>query len=146
MVIPTPRKELTMARTAHNSRTSRRLAAALAVAGAVAVTAGPAAAIPTGGGGIPPNAPPAARIAGTPNPVVVPTPIIGPIGPGTVVATALQLGTPVSYSAAASSDSDGAIVKYEWDLDGDGTFEKTTTAATTSRRYSPPATSRSRSA
>ena len=58
-----------MARTSHITRTSRRLAAALAVAGAVAATAGPAAAIPAGGGtGIPPNQPPVAKIAGTPNP------------------------------------------------------------------------------
>ena len=127
-----------MARTAHNSRTSRRLVAALALTGAIA-SAGQAVAIPTNGGNQPPpNAPPTARIAGTPNPVVVPTPITGPIGPGTVVATALQLGTLVSYSAAASNDSDGTIVKYEWDLDGDGTFEKTTPGATTSRRYSTP--------
>ena len=137
MVIPTPRKELTMARTAHTTRTSRRLAAALAVAGAVAY-AGPAAAIPAGGGGIPPNDPPSAQIAGTPNPVVVPTLIVGDIVPGRAVATALQLGALVSYTAAASSDEDGSITKYEWDLDGDGTFEKTTTGATTSRRYTAP--------
>ena len=129
-----------MARTAHTTRTSRRLAAALAVAGAVAY-AGPAAAIPAGGGGIPPNEPPSAQIAGTPNPVVVPTALIGDIGdigPGRAVATALQLGTLVSYTAAGSADEDGSITKYEWDLDGDGTFEKTTTGATTSRRYTTP--------
>ncbi|MBJ7454922.1 MAG: PKD domain-containing protein [Thermoleophilia bacterium] len=128
-----------MARISHTTRTSRRLAAALAIAGAVAATAGPAAAIPVGGGtGIPPNEPPSAALTGTPNPVVVPTPIIGDISPGRPVATALQLGTLVSYSAAGSADDDGTITKYEWDLDGDGTFEKTTAGATTSRRYSSP--------
>jgi PKD repeat protein len=29
----------------------------------------------------------------------------------------------VQFSAAGSSDSDGTIVQYEWDLDGDGTYE-----------------------
>jgi PKD repeat protein len=32
-------------------------------------------------------------------------------------------GDPVALDAALSSDSDGSIVKYEWDLDGDGTYE-----------------------
>ena len=29
----------------------------------------------------------------------------------------------VDFDASASSDSDGAIVRYDWDLDGDGNFE-----------------------
>lgn len=32
-------------------------------------------------------------------------------------------GDPVALDASASSDSDGSIVKYEWDLDGDGSYE-----------------------
>ncbi len=126
-----------MARISNSSRTSRRLVAALALTGAIA-SAGQAMAIPTGGGGIPSNQLPTARLAGTPNPVVVPTPLVVDIGPGTIVENAFQLGTLVSYSAAGSTDNDGSITKYEWDLNGDGTFEKSTTIATTSQRYSSP--------
>ena len=39
--------------------------------------------------------------------------------------------TPKTISAALSKDPDGQIVGYEWDLDGDGTFEHSTGAAPT---------------
>lgn len=32
-------------------------------------------------------------------------------------------GSSVTFDASSSSDSDGTIVKYEWDLDGDGVYE-----------------------
>src|SRR5690349_4880887 len=32
-------------------------------------------------------------------------------------------GQPVSFEAYASSDPDGKLVRYEWDFDGDGTYE-----------------------
>lgn len=35
-------------------------------------------------------------------------------------------GTSVVFSAAASTDSDGSIGQYEWDLDGNGSFETDT--------------------
>ena len=38
----------------------------------------------------------------------------------------------VSVTAAGSTDSDGTIVQYEWDCDGDGVFEVTSTNATES--------------
>lgn len=41
----------------------------------------------------------------------------------------------VQFSAAGSSDSDGSIVLYEWDLDGDGSYELSGTASTQSRIY-----------
>jgi PKD repeat protein len=36
------------------------------------------------------------------------------------------IGEPVHFDASASTDSDGSIVDYAWDLDGDGTFETDT--------------------
>ena len=96
---------------------------------------------PAAGGGLPPNEPPTAALTGTPNPVVIPARLT--IDPGLPVAGAQQsqalpqfLGAPVSFSAAGSTDDDGTIDKYEWDLNGDGTFEKTTTSPTTTGRYS----------
>jgi hypothetical protein len=38
----------------------------------------------------------------------------------------------VTWSGSGSSDPGGAIVKYEWDLDGNGTYEKTGSSVTTS--------------
>jgi YD repeat-containing protein len=62
------------------------------------------------------NRPPKALFTATPNPS--------------------PIGTTVSYNGAASFDPDGTIVKYEWDLDGNGSFETDTgTTATTSKRY-----------
>jgi hypothetical protein len=43
----------------------------------------------------------------------------------------------VSFNGSTSSDPDGTIAKYEWDLDGNGSFETDTgTTPTTSRAYS----------
>jgi len=50
-----------------------------------------------------PNHLPTAALTATPNPVAT--------------------GTSVNFSAAGSGDSDGSIAKYEWDLDGNGTYE-----------------------
>ncbi len=42
----------------------------------------------------------------------------------------------MSFDASASSDSDGSITKYEWDLDGNGTYETNTgTTKTTTKSY-----------
>lgn len=57
------------------------------------------------------NQRPAAAIAASPNPVLV--------------------GAPVTFTSAGSSDPDGTIVDYQWDLDGNGTFETDTGAAPT---------------
>jgi PKD repeat protein len=35
-----------------------------------------------------------------------------------------RAGTPLVFDATPSSDPDGRIVLYEWDLDGDGVFER----------------------
>ncbi len=62
------------------------------------------------------NSPPTAAFTATPNPV--PT------------------GTAVAYDASGSKDIDGTIAKYEWDLDGNGTYETNTgTTASTSSSY-----------
>src|SRR5207249_229769 len=46
-------------------------------------------------------------------------------------------GAPVTFDASSSSDPDGTIAHYQWDLDGNGTFETDTgTTPTTSHAYS----------
>jgi len=57
----------------------------------------------------------------------------------TATPEAAPTGTAVSFNAAASSDPDGTIAKYEWDLDGNGTYETSTgTTATASTTYATP--------
>ncbi len=63
-----------------------------------ATSTGPA----TTTGGEAPNQPPRALLY-APNPAMV--------------------GQPVPFEAFASSDADGKVVRYEWDFDGDGTYE-----------------------
>jgi hypothetical protein len=51
------------------------------------------------------------------------------------------VGRTVAFDAGASSDAGGPVTRYEWDLDGDGTFETDTGAiATASRAYALPQT------
>jgi plastocyanin len=47
--------------------------------------------------------------------------------------TAPQAGQPVTFSASGFADPDGTIARYEWDLDGNGTFESA--GAQTSHTY-----------
>jgi PKD repeat protein len=62
------------------------------------------------------NRAPTASFTATPNPATV--------------------GGTVSFDASGSSDPDGTIAKYEWDLDGNGTYETDTgTTATTTHSY-----------
>jgi subtilisin-like proprotein convertase family protein len=60
-----------------------------------------------------PTLAPKAVAAATPNPAVV--------------------GAPVTFDAGGSSDDDGSVVAYAWDLDGNGTFE--TPGVSPSRSY-----------
>ncbi|MDX6671503.1 MAG: large repetitive protein [Solirubrobacteraceae bacterium] len=62
---------------------------------------------------------------------LAPTPALS-VNPGRVPA-----GQPVTLDAGGSSDPDGTIVKYEWDLDGNGTFEKSTGATSSLTRSYP---------
>ena len=47
-----------------------------------------------------------------------------------------QVGQLVSFDGSASTDPDGTIAKYEWDLDGNGSYE-TSTGATPTTTTSP---------
>jgi YD repeat-containing protein len=59
-----------------------------------------------------------------------------PIASFTATPNPAVLGQTTQLSASDSNDPDGSIVKYEWDLDGDGTYETDTgTTKTTSRAY-----------
>jgi PKD repeat protein len=65
------------------------------------------------------NRPPLAAFAITPNPVAS--------------------GQSVSFNASTSSDPDGTVAKYEWDLDSDGSYETSTgSTATVSRTFTTP--------
>jgi len=46
-----------------------------------------------------------------------------------------ETGETVSLDAGGSTDSDGSISEYRWDLDGDGTVERTTSAPTASTSF-----------
>ncbi|MDQ3023810.1 MAG: PKD domain-containing protein, partial [bacterium] len=41
----------------------------------------------------------------------------------------------VTFNAGASTDSDGTIIRYEWDFEGDGSFGDPTTVPTTTHIY-----------
>jgi PKD repeat protein len=64
------------------------------------------------------NRAPSASFTATPNPVIS--------------------GATVSLNASASADADGTIAKYEWDLDGNGSYETTSTGATTTTSFATP--------
>jgi hypothetical protein len=97
-----------------------------------------------GGSGIIPNAPPTARVGATPNPVVVPRPSRGQPDHRHPV-QALRLGTLVTFNAAASTDLDGSISKYEWNSWAPG-YETTTVVPKTTLRFATPGLFPARSA
>ncbi len=67
------------------------------------------------------NSPPTASFTAAPNPA--------------------RTGQTVTFDGSTSSDPGGAIVRYQWDLDGNGSFERDTGAtATASRSYTGAAT------
>jgi PKD repeat protein len=83
------------------------------------------------------NPAPIARMTVNPNPAVVSTlPQVAQARafPGGDVGGAFHDGDLVKFNAGASTD-DGSIEKYEFDLDGNGTYEKSGTASSVSRRY-----------
>jgi hypothetical protein len=64
-----------------------------------------------------PNQPPSASFTVTPNPV--------------------RPGGQVTYDASESMDPDGQVVKYEWDLDNDGSYELDTGSSPTTTQMEP---------
>ena len=45
----------------------------------------------------------------------------------------------MTFNGSGSNDPDGTIAKYEWDLDGNGSYETDTgTTATTTKSYADP--------
>lgn len=58
--------------------------------------------------------------------VVVNVVDIAPVPVLSVAPNPAYTGTPVILDAAASTDPDGTIARYEWDLDGNGGFERDT--------------------
>ena len=46
-----------------------------------------------------------------------------------VLADSATAGSPVSFDGSASIDTDGTVVSYDWDLDGNGSFETGTGAS-----------------
>ena len=64
--------------------------------------------------------------------MVEPVTIIGtlnspPVAHFTVSPATLNINVGVTFDASGSSDTDGRIVRYEWDFDGDGVFEVSST-------------------
>ena len=68
--------------------------------------------------------------------ITVNNPASAPTASFTVTPSLATVGETVSFDGTASSDPDGPLTAWEWDLDGDGTFE--TSGATPSRAYSVP--------
>jgi hypothetical protein len=52
----------------------------------------------------------------------------GPSAALTASTTSARTGEAVTFDASRSEDADGSIVRHEWDLDGDGTYERDTGA------------------
>jgi PKD domain len=84
-------------------------------------------------------------------PVVVPhqltvqqPPNVAPTASFTATPATAQIGQTVNFDGSASTDSDGTIAAYEWDRDGNGSFETVETVAMggdalTSLSYAAPA-------
>jgi PKD repeat protein len=53
----------------------------------------------------------------------------------TVTPAAPHINEPITFDASGSFDPDGTIDEYEWDFDGDGLFDRTTTDPITTYSY-----------
>jgi hypothetical protein len=118
-------------------RPTRRTAVLPLTAAILLGSAGSALAIPIQDDdepGLPPNKAPSAALTVSPNPVLVSQLLpVNTTFRAIGVQNIINRGA-VSFNAAGSSDSDGVIVKYDWDLDGNGSFETPGQTATFSAR------------
>jgi PKD repeat protein len=83
----------------------------------------------------------------TPTSTPTPTPVVGDRGSGSggpnvppvaafiVPTTDPETGTAVGFDASGSDDSTGIVVSYEWDFDGDGTTDATSSSPGVSHTY-----------
>jgi hypothetical protein len=63
----------------------------------------------------------------------------GPAAALTASTTTARTGEPVRFDASGSRDADGTITRYQWDLDGDGAYERDTgTSPVAQRSYEAP--------
>jgi Concanavalin A-like lectin/glucanases superfamily/PKD domain len=60
-----------------------------------------------------------------------------PVASFTATPSPVLTGVPVTFSATGSSDPDGSVVKYEWDLDGNGSYETNTGSTPSASRSFP---------
>jgi YD repeat-containing protein len=62
-----------------------------------------------------------------------------PVASFTVSPQSVETGQPASFDASGSSDPDGSVQRYQWDLDGNGSYETDTgSSPQTSRFYGDP--------
>ena len=87
---------------------------------------------PGRGRALQPRAHPGARSPHTSRPAPTPPPTAS----FTASPNPVNTGQTVSFDGTASSDTDGTVARYEWDLDGNGSYETDTgTTRTASRAY-----------
>ena len=51
-----------------------------------------------------------------------------------------RAGQPVTFTYTGDADPDGALTSWQWDLDGNGSFETTTPTGAASNTYASPGT------
>jgi PKD repeat protein len=111
--------------------------------GVLTVLSGPAHAIPGNGGngGADPfNPPPKAKFTISPNPALVSEQLVATQARAAKFVDVEVFGrNAVTFNASTSTD-DSDIVKYDWDLDGNGSYETHKTTPTASRSYANPGT------
>jgi PKD repeat protein len=77
--------------------------------------------------------------AGTPGGVTSsPTAIAvtqSPVAQLVVTPNSIEVGRTATLNATGSSDADGSIMSYEWDYEGDGTYDATTVTASSPHAY-----------